>query len=62
MSEAALSRLPDQLAEARMSRTSLIRYLQELAQQTGSKLALCCHRDVGNLPRLPRRADRGGLA
>jgi hypothetical protein len=29
--------------------------LAELLEQIGAKLALCCHREVGNLPSLPRR-------
>lgn len=37
-----------------MSKAALLRFLQELAGQTSAKLGLCCHREVGNLPRLPR--------
>lgn len=28
--------------------------LKELPEQVGMRLALCCHREVGNLPKLPR--------
>lgn len=41
-----------------MNRESLLRFLQELAGQTSVKLGLCCHRDIGNLPRSVRQGGR----
>lgn len=38
-----------------MIKASLLRFLEELAGQTSTKLGLCCHRDVGNLPRCVRQ-------
>ena len=45
-----------------MSRTALLKFVQELAQQMGSQMQLCCGRTLGNLPTLPRRDDKGRLA
>jgi len=41
-----------------MTKASLLHFLEKLAGQTSAKLGLCCHRDVGNLPRSVRRGGR----
>lgn len=41
-----------------MTKASLLRILEALATMSSTKLGLCCHREIGNLPRSVRR--RGG--
>lgn len=38
-----------------MAKASLLRLLEALAGQASTKLGLCCHREIGNLPRAVRR-------
>lgn len=61
MTPAALSGLLGQMAETQMSRTALIKFIENLAQQMGSQMQLCCGRALGNLPS-PRRECEGRLA
>lgn len=41
-----------------MTKALLLRFLDSLAGQASAKLGLCCHRDVGNLPRSVRQGGR----
>lgn len=41
-----------------MTKASLLRVLQDLAGQTSTKLGLCCHREIGNMPRSVRQGGR----
>ena len=52
------------MSPLKMTNTERLNYLFEMM---GRHLALCCHRQVGNLPTLPRRGtaatcERTGLA
>lgn len=44
-----------------MSRTALLKFLQDLTQQMGAQMQLCCSRTLGNLPTARRERD-GRLA
>ena len=44
-----------------MSRTALLKFLQDFTQQMGSQMRLCCSRTLGNLP-TARRECEGRLA
>ena len=38
-----------------MTKAALLRFLEEVAGLTSVKLGLCCHTQIGNLPRCVRR-------